>query len=130
MKKLIAIIAIALIGCTDEKVTPSNEVTFRVKTNVTIGILGTGVDTLTSGDYSKTFLFNGDTSGSPDIYLQVFRLYNANVDSTQCLDNITVGNITAEILVGGKVVRSNNMITPVYYFGIGTFYKVTAEYDM
>lgn len=129
MKKLIALIAIALVGCTDEQVTPSNQVTFRVKTNVTIGILGTGVDTLTSGDYSKTFLFNGDTSGSPDIYLQVFRLYNGVVDSAQCLDNITVGNITADILVGGKVVRSNNMITPIYYYGNGTFYKVTAEYD-
>ena len=134
MKAILILMAIALVGCKDEPTVltiPDNQITYRVTTNVNVEIVGIGIqDTMTRSNHTKTFLYNGSTLGSPDLYLQANRMYNANVDSIFSLDNNKTGIITTEILVKNIVVAAKTIVTPPYFDANGIYYTVGCGYDM
>jgi hypothetical protein len=130
MRNLLILIMVALFGCKEDKTIPKGQVVYKVITNVQTGIkpMGTIDDVITSTQWDSTFVFNGQTTGSPDLSIQAYRKYTIDCDSIG--DNNTPGYITTQIWYEGNLVASNTISTPTYDIGQFEYLVSECSYDI
>ena len=119
-----------MFGCKEDKTIPKGQVVYKVITNVQTGVkpMGTIDDVITSTQWDSTFVFNGETTGSPDLSIQAYRKYTIDCDSIG--DNNQPGYITTQIWYEGNLVASNTISTPTYDIGQFEYLVSECSYDI
>jgi hypothetical protein len=131
MRTLILLLLV-FAGCEKPTETPINTVTYKVYTELPVGIKQPDVidDVMAASNWSRTFVYEGDVTQSPDLQLQAYRYYDISCDNEGTPYNNKEGYITTEIWYNGELVCTNTIFVPTYANSDGLYLVSECQYDI